>query len=72
MSTNIESLHSTGLGGFGHSVADDAADDAETAGREAVRCALAGRVPGANDLVSAGTRSRSRPASSTWPTPSSP
>jgi hypothetical protein len=31
MRTHIESLHSTGLGGFGHS----AADDADTAGREA-------------------------------------
>jgi len=47
MRTHIESLHSTGLGGFGHS----AADDADTAGREAVRSALAGRVPGAGDLV---------------------
>ncbi len=47
MSTHIESLHSTGLGGFGHS----AADDARTAGRRAVSGALAGRVPGAGDLV---------------------
>jgi hypothetical protein len=47
MNTQIETLEDTRLGGFGHS----ASDDAETAGREAVRGALAGRVPAAGDLV---------------------
>jgi hypothetical protein len=47
MSTDIETLHDTRLGGFGHS----AADDAQTAGRDAVCGALAGRTPAASDLV---------------------
>jgi hypothetical protein len=47
MSIQIETVQDTRLGGFGHS----AAEDAETAGRESVRGALAGRAPAASDLV---------------------
>jgi hypothetical protein len=47
MSIQIETVRDTRLGGFGHSTAEDAA----TAGREAVRGALAGRLPAAGDLV---------------------
>jgi hypothetical protein len=47
MSVQVSTLQDTGLGGFGHS----AAQDADTAGREAVRSALGGRVPAAGDLV---------------------
>jgi hypothetical protein len=43
MRTPVETSQDTRLGGFGHS----SADDAEIAGREAVRGALAGRVPAA-------------------------
>jgi hypothetical protein len=42
----IASTHSA-LGGFGHSIATDARE----AGRESVRAALGGRVPGSGDLV---------------------
>jgi hypothetical protein len=47
MSIDIQTLEDTRLGGFGHSDADDA----QTAGREAVRGALAGRAPAAGDLI---------------------
>jgi hypothetical protein len=47
MSTDIQTLEDTRLGGFGHSDAEDA----QTAGREAVRAAFAGRAPAAGDLV---------------------
>jgi hypothetical protein len=47
MSTDIQTLEDTRLGGFGHSDAEDA----QTAGREAVRGALAGRAPAAGDLI---------------------
>jgi hypothetical protein len=47
MSSHVEPLAGTLLGGFGAS----AASDAETAGRESVLAALAGRVPAAGDLV---------------------
>jgi hypothetical protein len=47
MSIQIETPQDTRLGGFGHS----SAEDAQTAGRESVRDALAGRMPAAGDLV---------------------
>jgi hypothetical protein len=47
MSIQIETAQDTRLGGFGYSAAEDAA----TAGRHAVRGALAGRVPAEGDLV---------------------
>lgn len=47
MSLQTENLQNVRLGGFGHSAAEDAA----TAGREAVRGALGGRTPAAGDLV---------------------
>ena len=47
MSIQMQTAQDTRLGGFGHSAAEDAA----TAGRDAVRGALAGRVPAEGDLV---------------------
>jgi hypothetical protein len=47
MSIQTETLQDTRLGGFGHS----AAEDAQTAGRDCVRGALAGRIPAPGDLV---------------------
>ena len=47
MSLQVSTAQDTGLGGFGHS----SADDADVAGREAVRGALGGRAPAAGDLV---------------------
>ena len=47
MSIQMQTAQDTRLGGFGHSAAEDAA----TAGRHAVRGALAGRVPAEGDLV---------------------
>jgi hypothetical protein len=47
MSIQSETVTDTRLGGFGHSDAEDAT----TAGRDAVRGALAGRAPATGDLV---------------------
>ena len=47
MKSDIKTIEETRLGGFGASTAADA----ESAGREAVRAALGGRIPAAGDLV---------------------
>jgi hypothetical protein len=47
MSIGIQTPQDTRLGGFGHS----ADEDAQTAGRDAVRGALDGRTPAPGDLV---------------------